>query len=406
MALLGSIIKTEKGKKPSALVASCEEGLPYLTTDFLRTGVCNQWIKRKNLSEVKTCEPTDIILIWDGSNSGECFTGFEGVLASTMVKIVPSSNKHERAFLFFLLKASFELLNTNTTGSTIPHVSRNVLDSISVPEFSIPEQQAIAKVLRAVQEAKEAWKQELRLERERKAALMQYLFTHGTRGETRKSSSLGEIPESWKITQLSELIDVTHGYAFKSKFFTTSGNVVLTPGNFLLDGGLYWGERTKFTTEIYPPEFLLKTADLVMVMTDLTPTAKLLGAPAFIPTDRVILHNQRIGKVIIKQKDIEPNFLYYLFSSGAFRKHMVLTATGSMVRHTSPTRIKDYKFALPPQEEREKIVNILLASDYKIQSLQAEITLLGEIFNTMLDELISGRLSIAPLLEKAKKEAA
>src|SRR2546427_12393197 len=73
------------------------------------------------------------------------------------------------------------------------------------------EQRAIARALRTVQEAKEARQRELTLERERKAALMEFLFTHGTRGEPRKQTEIGGIPESWQVMQLRETVKFTSG---------------------------------------------------------------------------------------------------------------------------------------------------------------------------------------------------
>ena len=63
----------------------------------------------------------------------------------------------------------------------------------------LPEQRAIAHVLQTIQEAKFTRQREITLERERKAALMDYLFSHGTKGESRKQTEIGEIPESWEV---------------------------------------------------------------------------------------------------------------------------------------------------------------------------------------------------------------
>ena len=46
------------------------------------------------------------------------------------------------------------------------------------------------------------------LERERKAALMDYLFSHGTKDEPRKETEIGEIPESWEVVRLEECMYV------------------------------------------------------------------------------------------------------------------------------------------------------------------------------------------------------
>ena len=284
-------------------------------------------------------------------------------------------------------------------GSTFKEITKGTLLNVEIPLPPLPEQRAIAHVLQTIQEAKAARQRELALEHERKAALMDHLFSYGTKGEPRKQTEVGEIPESCEVVDLGDLIDVKHGYAFKSEYFTESGDIVLTPGNFLITGSLYWGAKTKFTSQEYPAEFLFEPGDLVVVMTDLTPSTKLLGASAFIPIGKRVLHNQRIGKILLKNSLTSKDFLYWVFNSKAFRKHMALTATGSTVRHTSPSRIKGYKFGLPLNEEQQEITEILQACDTKIKALEQEAAQLDELFHAMLDELMTGQRSAVPLID-------
>jgi len=60
-----------------------------------------------------------------------------------------------------------------------------ILENIEIPRPAPIVQAAVIRILDAIQTSKEARQRELALERERKAALMEYLFTHGTRGEPR-----------------------------------------------------------------------------------------------------------------------------------------------------------------------------------------------------------------------------
>ena len=73
-----------------------------------------------------------------------------------------------------------------------------------IPLPPLPEQRAIAHILHTIHEAKFTRQREIALERERKAALMDFLFSHGTKGEPRKQTEIGEIPESWEVVQLKE----------------------------------------------------------------------------------------------------------------------------------------------------------------------------------------------------------
>jgi type I restriction enzyme S subunit len=263
-----------------------------------------------------------------------CSTGF-CVIRAHREKLEPAY-----AYFYLLTEWIAKQVDSLQKGVAYPAINDSDLFSQIISLPPIDEQRAIAYALQTIQEAGEVRQRELTLERERKAALMQHLFNHGTRGEPRKQTEVGEIPESWDVMKLGDLIDIKHGYAFKSKYFIGFGDIVLTPGNFLIEGGLYWGEKTKFTSEVHPAEFLFDPGDLVAVMTDLTPSTKLLGAPAFIPEGKRILHNQRIGKILLKNNITSKGFLYWVFNSETFRKHMAITATGSTVRHTSPSRIK------------------------------------------------------------------
>src|SRR5207245_1636067 len=90
----------------------------------------------------------------------------------------------------------------------------------------------------------------------------------------------------WTRHQLGELLRIKHGYAFKGEFFASQGDlVVLTPGNFRAEGGLKIEGQQKYYRGEFPKEFLLKQGELLVVMTDLTQKAPILGSPAFVPVD-------------------------------------------------------------------------------------------------------------------------
>ncbi|MYS72491.1 hypothetical protein GTY88_19000, partial [Streptomyces sp. SID5926] len=86
-----------------------------------------------------------------------------------------------------------------------------------------------------------------------------------------------------------------------------------------------------------------------------------------IPGGKTYLHNQRIGKVEIRQAGrLDRGFLYYALHTNAYRQHVVGGATGTTVKHTSPTRIGQYALFLPPIPEQQAIAAVLRALDDKI----------------------------------------
>ena len=186
----------------------------------------------------------------------------------------------------------------------------------------------------------------------------------------------------WMEASLGECFRIKHGWAFKGQFFADSGPfVLLTPGNFRHDGGLQArGEREKFYIGEFPQEFLLKRGDLLIVMTDLTQNAPILGSPAIVPCNDKYLHNQRLGKVFdLDESRLKKSFLYYLLNLRNVREQIKASATGSTVKHTAPERIYSVRVILPPIQAQERISCILSAYDDLIENNARRIEILDEI---------------------------
>jgi type I restriction enzyme S subunit len=145
----------------------------------------------------------------------------------------------------------------------------------------------------------------------------------------------------WSESSLGDLIDVKHGFAFQGEFIHDEphGDVLLTPGNFAMGGG-FQGDKFKYFDGPVPDDFVLAEGDLLVTMTDLSKQSDTLGLPAFVPSrsdGRRYLHNQRLGRVLVKDKRaIDTRFLHYLMCSGGYRHEVLASATGTTVKHTSP----------------------------------------------------------------------
>ena len=179
----------------------------------------------------------------------------------------------------------------------------------------------------------------------------------------------------WKEVTLGDFIDVKHGFAFKGEFFQTEPNniILTTPGNFKIGGG--WKEdKCKYYNGDIPEDYILKGGELVVTMTDLSKEVDTLGYSAIIPkkTENTYLHNQRIGLVEFINDDIDKNCLYWLMRDKEYRWHIVSSASGSTVSHTSPARIKEYEFLLPPLPEQKAIASVLSSLDDKIDLLHRQ----------------------------------
>ena len=186
----------------------------------------------------------------------------------------------------------------------------------------------------------------------------------------------------WETIQLGEVMDVKHGFVFKSEFFSDFGELVLlTPGNCHEEGGLKLkGDKEKYYVGEFPAEFLLNEDDMLVVMTDLVNSAPILGGSFLIPEDNKFLHNQRLGLVQITDKHrVDKMFLYYLLNTHDYRAQVRGSASGATVRHTSPGRIKECVVRIPQDVTyQRRIGSMLSAYDDLIENNQQRMALLEE----------------------------
>ena len=175
----------------------------------------------------------------------------------------------------------------------------------------------------------------------------------------------------WHEKSLEDLIDITHGFAFKGEFISDKpqGDILLTPGNFSVGGG-FKADKFKYYCGPVFDDYVLAEGDLIVSMTDLSKQSDTLGYPAFVPNcrdGRRYLHNQRLGKVYLKGADAVERYIYYVMCGADYRHEVLASATGTTVKHTSPDRIRQFRFRLPLLSEQHAIAHILGSLDDKIE---------------------------------------
>ncbi|MEZ6131161.1 MAG: restriction endonuclease subunit S [Planctomycetaceae bacterium] len=283
-----------------------------------------------------------------------------------------------------------------------------------IPKPPIEEQRAIAGVLRTVQRATEATEKLISAARQLKQSLMRHLFTYGPVSFQEadqvelQETAAGTIRVEWEVTTLGNLFSIKHGYAFKSKFFNSNGDLVLlTPGHFYDEGGFRdQKEKTKYYTGEVPDGYLLKKGDLLVAMTEQSPG--LLGSPVVIPDSNRFLHNQRLGLVQgIDESRTLSGFLFHLFNTPTIRNEISSNSTGTKVKHTSPTKIGAISALLPSVREQEQITTMLDTVGTMQATYLKRMTALEILFESLLHELMTGQRRVHDLgLAFTEEEAA
>ena len=289
-------------------------------------------------------------------------------------------------FLFYLLLHNKKAIEDKGYGSIFKSINKTAINDFQIPLPPLPEQRAIAHILQTIQEAKSTRQREIELERERKAALMDGLFTHGTNGEPRKQTEIGEIPESWEVVQLKEIASLRRENVNPKDSLSLSyvGLEHIDSGESQLKR---WGDASEVKSaksHFYPDDVLYGKLRAYL---DKAIIAEMEGICS---TDILV--------VTANSKTI-PRFLVCLLHTHSLMSHAVATSTGVNHPRTSWNSLGKFTVALPSLREQRAIAHVFQAIDEKTVALEQETALLDELFHAMLDELMTGKRSAVPLID-------
>ena len=277
----------------------------------------------------------------------------------------------------FQTKSYREHLLREARGTNINNLSKNHILDYHFPLPPLPEQREIAHVLQTIQETKLARQREIALERERKAALMDFLFSHGTKEEPRKQTEIGEIPESWKVTKLGDLVKLKSGLS-RPKYIESQPNTELTVpvygGNGILG----------YTSKKFSEERLL----VIGRVGAYCGCVHIAEAPNWV-TDNALYPEKWFSSKI--SLDFLAEQLRH-FNLNRFQRRGGQPLITQSILH-------QLKIPLPPFFQQRAIAGILKAIDEKIAALEREVEHLDELFHAMLDELMTGQRSALPLID-------
>ncbi|MFN9867408.1 MAG: restriction endonuclease subunit S, partial [Pseudanabaena sp.] len=277
---LGEISKDiQSGGTPLRNQKSFYEGsIPWVKTLDLNEGVVNcteEKITEEGFKSIRgKLRPINTVMVAMYGGSGTVGkTGILGISAATnqaVCCIEPNPKVFDSVYLhFYLIGVRKEWMRYAIGTRKDPNISKGIIENTEIILPPLEEQMAIATTLRTIQTAKEARQKELALERERKAALMDYLFTHGTRNEPRKQTELGEIPESWNISKFGQLVEMKNGINFKTE---QKGKGILTIDVFnMYSGSIYLVMNKLYRVDVpdIREHFLLQPNDILFVRSSL-----------------------------------------------------------------------------------------------------------------------------------------
>ena len=356
------------------------------SVDWTQLPYCEITEKSNNIAHYLLRE-NDIIIARAGTVGVSILvdTDFNNVIfGSYLIKVRLNSEVYHKFIHYFFQSTLYWNHIRKAPGSTLKNINLPLLKSLLIPLPPLSEQQKIAEILFAVDEAIQKVDEAIKKTRRLKKGLMQELLTKGIGHKEFKNTEIGRIPEEWEVVEIKDI-----GKVFTGKTPSTSKNI-------------YWDGNIPFITpqDMTGEKYVYKTNRYVTIE-----GAKQIGKILPESTVLVVCIGSTIGKVALTSKGSVTNqqinailcnheancdYVYYAIF---LRAHLLKTYSGvAAVPIVKKSLFEKFKIPLPKElKEQQKIVNILSDVDKKLGLEGKRKEKLQRIKKGLMNDLLSGR---------------
>jgi type I restriction enzyme S subunit len=278
--------------------------------------------------------------------------------------------------------------------TTIPNLSRARLSQLPIPKPDPNEQRRLAAILNDLQRATDTESRAGGKLAALKSATVTKLFREGLRGEPRKQTEIGELPESWDVKPVSAVSDVVSGG---------------TPSKRRADwwsGSIPWASpkdmkklRLRDAEDHITPEAAEAGSRMVPVKTVfIVVRGMVLAKDVPMAIAEVPMAFNQDMKALLPSDAINPDFLLYALSA---RKSALIQEIGSSAhgtRRMSGSAVDGLLIPVPKDShEQKEIAEALHTLDRREEVSKERVRSLKSLFSSTLHSLMTGAISIKDL---------
>lgn len=401
---LRELVSFEKGRVVTTQPYETTGALPYIGAENF--GGAFTLYTTEPIAVV--CEPSDILMLWDGDRSGLCSKNLQGAIGSTVARLRPL-DAVDGGYLYHQLTRFFPWIQARRTGTGVPHVPKDLGGILWLP---VPkdeeEQRRIAAVLDTVDKAIAKTEAVIAKLRQIRAGLVHDLLTRGpdengslrnpmAHPEKFQDSPFGRIPEEWTIRHLTEITTFQNGKSFPSTEYRDNGIRLLRPGNLPPAEYVSWEPQST----IYLPEswaeaaseYLVGEGEVVMNLTAQSLEDQFLGRVCITRNGECCLLNQRLAR--FRATDCHLPFLFWSLRGPQFRLQIDRTPKGTKIQHLYNRDLESIILPIPNDlEEQERIASTLFMIAAKIESEEIYLAKLVKLKSGLMLDLLAGRVRV------------
>ncbi|MEA4885056.1 MAG: restriction endonuclease subunit S [Clostridia bacterium] len=297
-------------------------------------------------------------------------------------------------------------------GTTFAEISKAALSRV---ELSFPtamaEQTRIAEILSTVDQAIEQTEALIAKQQSIKIGLIEDLLTRGIdeQGNLRseethrfKDSPLGRIPVEWEVNSLGSILRQTgavlrtgpFGSQLHAQEYVTEGVPVVMPQN-IVDGKVQL-EMIARVTEAKAQsmaQYRLHDNDIVFSRRGDLSRATAIGVHG-----RGWLCGTGCFMLRVPARLVESRWLAAMYRFGLVQRQVAARAVGSTMPSLNSTVMGSLLLPLPEYEEQQEIANRASAVELAVESEFAHYRKLRSLKTGLMQDLLTGRVRVTPLL--------
>jgi len=294
--------------------------------------------------------------------------------------------------------------------TTLPSLSRPDVENYLIPLPSLPEQRAIAHVLRTVQRAREATDGVIAAVRELKRSLMRHLFTYGPvpvheaeRVELREAE-IGPIPAHWEMVRLGDAIEEgPQNGMYKPQSLYGRGTPIVRIDDYENEGNVVTRARNRVQlSEAEVSKYGLRLNDILVNRVN---SLSHLGKTALIgPLVEPMVFESNMMRFRVNQRLADPEYVFRFLCAPICRDQMRGMAKRAVAQSSiNQGDVKSIALPRPPLAEQRQMTHILSMVDAKIAAEEARREALDRLFHSLLHHLMTGRIRMQGFQRQAAR---
>jgi type I restriction enzyme, S subunit len=374
-------------------------------------------IATNNVSRYKVVRTGQIVynpyVIWEGA-----VHALRNLPAGIVSPVYPvlQTREPDGGYLDYLLRTSILISHYNRLCSGAVNRRRSIrpeaFGSIEVKVPPLPERRAIAATLRTVQRAMQACDRVIATASSFKQSLLHHVFTYGPVSFSQidrvplKQTEIGLVPEHWASSRLVDLLcePLRNGHS-AAAHPTNEGIRTLTLTAVTRND--FSAKNTKLT--VADPkrvkDMWLKRGDIFVERAN---SAEHVGLAALYGgDDDFAIFPDLLIRVRVAPERAEPKFVVEQLLKRETRKYYQMNAkkTAGNFPKIDQVIVENTPLALPSLAEQRQIAVQIMTIDAKLAAERALQTGLARIFQSLLHNLMTGKLRLSHLVDQLDPEA-